>query len=195
METSEDTEQAIVRAACAGDRAAFGTLVRLYQRRAYAAAYALTGNREDALELAQEGFVRAWRAMSRFDPAMPFHPWLYRIIRNLSLNHLKKRRRRGEQSLTAMVENGYDVRDAGPGPRGAAEHGDLVSDIQQAMASLTEDQQEILRMRHFLEMSYLEIAQALAIPQGTVMSRLHAARKNLRRAMEEVQAEEEAVNV
>lgn len=194
MSTSEETEQAVVQLACVGDRAAFGTLVRLYQRRAYAAAYGLTGNREDALELAQEAFVRAWRAMGRFDTQMPFYPWLYRIIRNLSLNHLKKKRRRGEQSLSAMVDNGYDVIDDEPGPRGCAEHGDLQAEIREAMSALSEDQQEILRMRHFLEMSYVEIAQALGIPQGTVMSRLHAARKNLKRVIETAR-EEASVNV
>ena len=177
-------EKALIAAARGGDRAAFGALVRAYQRRAYAACFSMVGNREDALELAQESFVRAFRAMSRFDPALPFYPWLYRIIRNTCLNHLKKRRRRGETSLEEMVHNGFDVPDPGCRPDGTAALQDLRGRIQRALAHMPPEQAEILRLRHLLEFSYAEIAQWLGIPIGTVMSRLHAARHHLRRELE-----------
>ena len=184
METTEPNENALVSAACRGDRRAFGRLVCAYQRRAYAVAYSLVGNRDDALELAQESFVRAYRAMDRFDPAMPFYPWLYRIVRNTCLNYLKKRRRRGETSLDQLMESGYDARETGRGPEEQAHLDDTKRAIHEAMATLTGDQREILRLRHFHEMSYAEIATKLGIPQGTVMSRLHGARKRLKQAME-----------
>ena len=178
-------ETAAVLAARNGDQAAFGALVLAYQRRAYAAAYGFTGNREDALELSQEAFVKAFRAMGRFDTAMPFYPWLHRIIRNTSLNYLKKQRRHGETSLEALMAVGFDARAMDPDPRGNAEMADLRAAIAGAMARLSQDQREILHLRHFMELSYQEIAQCLDIPPGTVMSRLHAARKALRRALEE----------
>jgi RNA polymerase sigma-70 factor (ECF subfamily) len=193
MGTSTFNETAALVAARNGDQAAFGDLVRAYQRRAYAAAYSFVCNREDALELAQEAFARAFKAMHRFDPSLPFYPWLYRIIKNASLNYLKRKQRRGETSLEGMMESGFDARATGPNPVQAAELDDLKRSIHESMARLTPEQQEILRLRHFLEMSYAEIAETLDIPQGTVMSRLHSARQSLRRIVE--QKEKEYANV
>jgi RNA polymerase sigma-70 factor (ECF subfamily) len=194
MEYHVSTEElAAIRSAQRGDRAAFGYLVRQYQRRAYAAAYSVVGNRDDALELAQDAFVRAYRAMPRFDPAMPFYPWLYRIVKNVCLNHLKKKHRRGEVSLEGMMESGYDVRDTGPLPQDGVEREELRGAIQQALAQLSPEHQEILRLRHFMDLSYAEIAECLHVPQGTVMSRLFAARKGLRKAMETQPAQAAAV--
>jgi len=184
MNTPVLDETALLVAARNGDRAAFGALVRLYQRRAYAAAYSIVGNTEDALEIAQEAFVRAFRAMDRFDTKMPFYPWLYRIIRNMCFNHLKRRQRRGEHSLDGMMATGFDLPCGERTPEEIAQFADLKRAIHEGMQGLTPDQQEILRLRHFLEMSYNEIAECLDIPAGTVMSRLHGARKSLRRLME-----------
>jgi RNA polymerase sigma-70 factor, ECF subfamily len=184
MKTVLTDERALLSAARQGDRGAFGSLVREYQRRAYAAAYSLVGNRDDALELSQDAFVRAFKAMDRFELDRPFYPWLYRIIKNTCFNHLKKKKRRGESSLDSMMEKGYDARDAGPGPRQAAAQSGLQSCIREAMDALSKEHQEILRLRHFLEFSYAEIAEQLNVPQGTVMSRLHGARKALRNVLE-----------
>ena len=177
-------ESAVVTAARDGDQSAFRVLVRQYQRRAYGVAYSVVGNRDDSLELAQESFVRAYRSMDRFDPTKPFYPWLYRIVKNTCFNHLKKKNRRGETSLDKLIESGYDAKDSARNPQDMAEIGDLKRAVHAAMEHLTADQQEIIRLRHFIELSYSEIVECLDIPQGTVMSRLHAARKHLRRIME-----------
>jgi RNA polymerase sigma-70 factor, ECF subfamily len=184
IEQATYDEQETISAASLGDRRAFGLLVRQYQRRAYAAAYTFVGNRDDALELSQDSFVKAFKAMKRFDVSMPFYPWLHRIIRNTSFNYLKKKKRRGESSLDYMMESGFDARDTGQTPLDAANQSELLQHIEHAMKELTADQQEILRLRHFMELSYGEIATALEIPQGTVMSRLHSARKKLRTVLE-----------
>ena len=184
MNTTSIDENALIQEAREGNRAAFGALVRLYQRRAYAAAYSIVGNADDAVDIAQEAFVRAFRAMERFDPAMPFYPWLYRIVRNICFNQLRKRNRRGEVSLHELMESGYDACDTGRTPEEQAELEDLKRSICTAMQGLSPDHQEILRLRHFLELTYAEIAECLNIPQGTVMSRLHAARKALREQIE-----------
>ena len=182
-------EPEVLAAAVRGDRKACGQLVRAYQRRAYAAAYSLVGNRDDALELSQDAFVKAFKAMKRFDLTMPFYPWLHRIVRNTSLNHIKKKKRRGESSLDQMMESGFDAHDPGHRPDDSATREELLKHIQRAMEQLTSEQQEILRLRHFMELSYGEIAASLDIPQGTVMSRLHGARKKLRAAVESLNQE------
>ncbi|MBI2425128.1 MAG: sigma-70 family RNA polymerase sigma factor [Candidatus Hydrogenedentes bacterium] len=185
LEAATIDERDLLTAAREGDRAAFGALVKAYQRRAYAIAYGFVGNREDALELAQDAFARAYQAMPRFDTSMPFYPWLYRIIKNSSLNFLKKRKRRGESSLDSMMESGFDAIDAQRTPDAQVELDDVQFAVRAALTKLSPEQREIIRLRHFLEMSYGEIAEALAIPQGTVMSRLHGARKRLKSIIEE----------
>ena len=169
-----------------GDRAAFGELVKLYQKRAYAIAYSFVGNREDALEIAQDAFVKAYKAMSRFDTDLPFFPWLYRIVRNTSLNHIKKRNRRGETSLDGLMDSGVDFASKHRGPEAKAALGELRDRISLSMQRISEPQREILTLRHVHELSYNEIAECLDIPRGTVMSRLHGARQSLRRVMEAV---------
>jgi RNA polymerase sigma-70 factor, ECF subfamily len=184
VEATAWNEAAVVGEACLGDRKAFGALVRRYQRQAYAVAYGFVGNREDALELAQEAFARAYKAMDRFDATLPFYPWLYRILKNTCLNHLKRRRRRGEISLDGMHERGFDVASGTAGADKHLHHLDLRAQLGAALTALPLEHREILTLRHFQELSYREIAQCLNIPEGTVMSRLHAARKNLRRLLE-----------
>lgn len=166
-----------------GDRAAFGALAQAYQRRAYGIAYSFVRNREDALELAQDSFVRAYKAMDRFDTSMPFYPWLYRIIKNTCLNYLKKKGRRGETSLEGLMESGYDVSRERDGVESQATAKEQREIILAAIAELSAGHGEIIMLRHFQELSYGEIAQCLGIPQGTVMSRLHSARRKLRETL------------
>jgi len=177
----DDTE--FIEQARQGDRAAFGELVKRYQRRAYAVAYSLVGNRDDAMEIAQDSFVKAYRAMGRFDAGLPFYPWLYRIIRNTSLNYLKKRVRRGESSLDGMMETGTDFATADRGPSDSAGAEELRAQLSRCMQTLSDAHREILSLRHVEELSYEEIARVLDVPKGTVMSRLHAARRALHAEM------------
>ncbi len=184
MDAATLDEAAVVLEARQGSREAFGALVKAYQRRAYAIAFTFVRNREDALELAQESFARAYKAMHRFDARRPFYPWLYRIIKNTCLNHLKRKRRHGEISLEGLQAAGYDPADDTIGPERAAALTDLQRAIAHAMERLRPEHREILMLRHFEELSYAEIAACLDIPEGTVMSRLHAARRSLRMELE-----------
>ena len=181
---NDDREGALVKRAQQGDRAAFGALVKLYQKRAYAVAYTFVRNRDDALELAQESFVKAYKAMKRFDTDKPFYPWLYRIVKNTCLNHLKKRYRRSETSLDGMMAAGFDVAAKGTGPAGDAALADIRGAVGLGLDQLSVHHREIITLRHIHEQSYAEIAECLDIPQGTVMSRLHAARKALRKILD-----------
>ncbi len=179
-------EKGLLEKARKGDRTAFGALVAEYQRRAYAVAYSFVRNREDALDLAQDSFAKAFQAMRRFDVSKPFVPWLYRIIKNTCLNHLERKKRHGETSLEELTEAGFELEDDGRTPRGASELAEQQSVLKEVFHRLSAEHREILRLRHLLEFSYEEIAEELHIPKGTVMSRLHEARKNLRQALERI---------
>ncbi len=189
MTLTAPDETTFIEQAQQGDQAAFGHLVKLYQRRAYAVAYGFVGNRDDALEIAQESFVKAYKAMNRFDTTMPFYPWLYRIVKNTCLNHIKKRKRRGETSLDGLMDKGVDFATKRRGPRAKAGVAELRDSIAVSMRGLSPSHREILTLRHVEELSYAEIADVLDIPKGTVMSRLHAARRSLRDALEQLSGE------
>jgi RNA polymerase sigma-70 factor (ECF subfamily) len=162
-----------------GDIRAFEALVERYKERAYMVALGFVGSPEDALDLSQDAFVRAFRAMATFRQGAPFYPWFYAILRNTCFNHLRKVRTRAETSLDAAQESGFDVADRSPGPAESAERAELKRIVALELRSLDPAHREIILLRHFEGLSYKEIADVLGCPMGTVMSRLYAARKAL----------------
>jgi len=185
-ELAAERERALLEAAQGGERAAFGGIVQIYMQRAYYAALRLVGNHEDAQDVSQEAFVRAYRHLADFDVDRPFYPWFYRILRNLCINHLRKKSRRGYSiSLDGDEENpGPPIPTADPDPSVLAERGETVDRLWREVAGLSPEHREIVLLREMEDLSYQEIADTLDVPIGTVMSRLHAARKELRRRME-----------
>jgi RNA polymerase sigma-70 factor (ECF subfamily) len=178
-------EAVLVAGARDGDGAAFGELVRRNMRRAYFAALGLTGSHEDALDLSQEAFARALRASRTLDPDRPFYPWLYSILRRLCLNHLRDGRVRGERLDTAgnwLVDEARD-RAAARDPERLAEREELRRRLATAIRALSPTRREVLMLREFEGLRYAEIAALLDVPEGTVMSRLYAARKSLAAAL------------
>ena len=163
-----------------GDRQAFQPIVIRHMRRAASFALAWTGNQEDALDLSQEAFARAFRAIRRFDLTRPFYPWFHTILRNLCLNHLGRASRTREVPL----QDTWERADAAPGPDVALERKELRQQVWEAMRKLSARDREILVLREFQDLTYAEIAIVLSIPQGTVMSRLHEARRRLRERLE-----------
>lgn len=174
-----------------GDERAFELLVRMYMKRAYHTALGLVGNREDALDLSQEAFVRAHKARARFDPQYDFYPWFYKILRNLCYRFLKKRKRRAEIGLEEMMEIGREPVDGRPDPGSLSERKSEADVIRRALSRLKPEFREILILKHFEDLSYKEIAEAVEIPIGTVMSRLYHARRALRQALEEWEDQQE----
>lgn len=180
---AEADEQEALERCQRGDAQAFGIVVSKYMKRAYFTALALVGNHEDALDLSQEAFVRAYRAVSRFDLQQRFFTWYYRILRNLCLNHLRQRSRFSEhpasdaaiadEAQTAAIRNQAD-------PAMLAERSDLTEHLWRAVARLKPEEREVFILREVEDCSYAEMAERLEIPQGTVMSRLFCARKHLR---------------
>jgi RNA polymerase sigma-70 factor (ECF subfamily) len=165
-----------------GESAAFEPIVTRYMRRAAAFALGWVGNREDALDLSQEAFARSYRALSRFDADRPFYPWFHRILRNLCINYISRSRRKREIPL----EDAIPMRSSGASPQEYAERAELRKLVWDAIALVSEQDREILILREFQDLSYLEIANMLEIPKGTVMSRLHNARRRLRGQINEI---------
>src|SRR5512134_203635 len=175
---------ALVAASQKGDQAAFGEIVRRYQRAVHRLAWSLTRNASDADDLAQETFVRAWGAIGRFETGQPLYPWLARIVTNQAYSLFRHRRRRPEQSIEPLVEAGqqWGVDDD---PAEHSERGEHHARLRECFAELAPEHQAVLSLRVMQDLSYEEIASALGVPIGTVMSRLSRARTDLKRRLAE----------
>ena len=178
-------DRALVMRAKRGEIEAFEQLVEKYKRKAYFVALSFVKNHEDALDISQDSFVKAFRSLKRFKEEFTFFPWFYTIIRNNCLNHLRRVRRRGERSLDELEQNGFQILDSAAQPDEAVDRMDLCEKVRHAIGLLSTEHREIIMLRHFHAMSYKEIAETLRCPQGTVMSRLHAARQSLKELLED----------
>ncbi len=162
---------------------AFDQLVETLRGRAYMVAHGLVGSREDALDMAQEAFLKTYRARQTFRDGEPFLPWFHRILRNTCFSFLRKRGRLKRTSLSGDPDDDrgdWEIADDGPPPSEGLERADLQQAFWKAFNGLGARDREIISMRHFDELSYREIADALGVPIGTVMSRLFHARKRMR---------------
>jgi len=183
---SEDDAGDVARAK-EGDREAFGALVRKYQRRVYATALHITGNHSDADDVAQDAFVRAYRAMGSFDGRSKLFTWLYRITVNTALNHLRARKRvyAIQDAGASHVEATGGGRPEKPGTmeQTPAEWAQLSQRLQRVMlelAGLSPTLRVTLVLATVEELPYKTIAEILEIPEGTVAWRVNEARKQLR---------------
>ena len=169
-------------AACREGRTeAFGELVRRYQDRLYPTLYRLTGSADDALDLVQDAFLRAYERLDRFDGESGFYTWLYRIAVNLAISARRRRKvvGRSPASLSAnMPEPADDLASSDPSRPVLIGERDRI--IQTALDELPTDYRAVIVLNHLDGLSYDEIARALGIPVGTVRSRLHRARSELR---------------
>jgi RNA polymerase sigma-70 factor (ECF subfamily) len=149
--------------------------VRRYERVLYNAAYRMVGSREDAQDIVQSAFVKAWEKLASFDPHYRFFSWIYRIVVNESLN--SRTRRVPTRSLDPDLP-------APGGPEQAAQLSEREACLQSALLRLSTDDRNVLILRHFADLSYAEIAEALGLSDKTVKSRLHEARQRLGRMLE-----------
>ena len=185
LNSSEVTDRTLVLRAQSGERAAFGELVTRYMQRSYYTALGLVGNHDDALDLSQEAFARAFRARATIDAKRPFFPWLYQIIRRLCFNHTRDQRSRRQKLEKAGSWLADTTMGAQPlSPEKAVERAELRDRVAAAIERLAEREREALVLREFEGLRYREIAELLGIPIGTVMSRLYRARRSLAREIE-----------
>ena len=181
---TELTERDLMIRARGGDREAFGTLVTAHMRQAYRHALGLVGSHDDALDLSQEAFARVFRRHESLDPERPFYGLVYQVLRRLGFNWIRDRRSRAKKLETYggwLVE-----RQRPPDPARVAEVADLRDRIEAAIDALADREREVLVLKEFEGLKYREIAELLGIPNGTVMSRLYAARRSLAEKLEEI---------
>jgi RNA polymerase sigma-70 factor (ECF subfamily) len=190
----EDDDVGLVARARKGDRAAFGTLVMRHERKAYAVALGMVKNPDDARDLVQEAFIKVWRSLAAFEGQSAFYTWLYRIVANLCIDHLRK----GRSHLAYDDERVHDEenlpgtqellpRTAGLHPGRAFESKETGLAIQRALETLPDAQRAVLVMREVEGLSYREMARAMGCSEGTIMSRLFHARKKMQAALAEWQ--------
>ncbi len=173
-------EQIAMRRCKGGSREAFEVFVNKYMKDAYFIALGLVGNREDALDLSQEAFVRAYRNINTVKPGRRFFPWFYQILKNLCISHLRKRKVRQAGSLDH--EDCPEPADTGDAflPDAVADRNEQKDRVWQAIAKLDPKHREVIILRHFQNMSYDQIAEALYCNKGTITSRLYYARNKLK---------------
>jgi RNA polymerase sigma-70 factor (ECF subfamily) len=162
-----------------GEASAFEEVVKRHQRRVYGVALRIVRAHDVADDVAQEAFVRAWRSLDRFDLSRPFAPWVCRIAANLALNHVRSPRAREE----GLPEGHGETPAPDAGPLGAVLDDEARRVLDAAVALLPAEQRAVFVLRAFEDLSYDEIAEALGLQPGTVMSRLFRARERLARAL------------
>jgi RNA polymerase sigma-70 factor, ECF subfamily len=172
-----DDEPALAERVRTGDAAAFETLANRYMRRAFAVAYRLMGQKEDAEDLVQEAFMAVLQRIGTFEPGRPFAPWFFRILVNRGLNARKAR------SLRAVDQIPDGTAARGPTPEREAERSELRQRLRLAMDSLPERQRVIVELFELEGFGGPEIAEILEISDGTVRWHLHEARKTLKKAL------------
>jgi|LauGreDrversion4_2_1035121.scaffolds.fasta_scaffold37424_3 RNA polymerase sigma-70 factor (ECF subfamily) len=181
----ESADRALVRLAQSGDLGAFDELVVRYQERIYALVYHMTSNHEDANDLAQEAFVKAWKALRNFKGDSSFYTWVYRIAVNHTLNHLKTRRSRTQHvslnDLDFNAEHDPDLLQliSHKNPRRDVNLRELGERLNEAILKLSDEHRTVVTLHDIQGMPHEEIAQILQCNPGTVRSRLFYARQQL----------------
>jgi len=165
-----------------GDAAAYEEIVHRYQQVAFRTAYVITGSAADAEDAAQEGFVKAYRALATFRPGAEPRPWLLRIVANEARNRVRSTGRRHQLEL--RLAEGYRPGGAAPSPEAAAVAAEDTKRLLGFVNELSDEDRLVIANRYFLELSGEETAVALGIPEGTVKSRLSRALSRLRARVE-----------
>ena len=179
MRRPPETEAVLVARARAGDADAFADLVRTHQQLAFRTAWLIAGSTADAEDAAQEGFVKAWRALPRFREGSPFRPWLLAIVANEARNRRRSAGRRAALVLRAAGE-GRPSGEAAPSPEAALLAGERRSVLLAGLGRLSERDRTVIACRYLLELSEAETAATLGVRLGTVKSRLSRALDRLR---------------
>lgn len=181
-------DELLIRRAQRGDADAFEQLLLEHQKNVYNLCYRMAGNPDDAMDLSQETFLRAWRCLDQYQFASAFSTWLYRLCSNICIDFLRRRRRQQTVPLTFEDADGeeqtYAVPDAQPLPEEQVELKLTRETLAAAMAQLLPEDRAVLQLRVVNEMSYEQIADVLDIQIGTVKSRLSRARNQLKKILE-----------
>jgi RNA polymerase sigma-70 factor (ECF subfamily) len=165
----EMSEGEILEAVQKGEKEAYGAIVKRYMHSAYYIALGFVHNQQDALDVSQDAFIKAFRKIKMFDASKPFFPWFYRLLRNLCIDHVKRKSR----MRTVPLENIHVV-------AGEEVDQELKEALWNGIEKLSFEQREIVILRYFRQFSYAEIAELIGKPIGTVMSSLFYSKKKLK---------------
>ena len=180
---TREQELTIIRRVQHGDTEAFSVLVAAYEKNVFNVALQMTGNREDAQDMAQEAFLKAYNSLPSFRGDSKFSSWLYRIVSNVCLDFKRRQSRRPSSSLTVEDDEGetlqLDIADESQSPEALLERKLTRDAVRRGLQELPDEQRQILLLREIQGLSYEEIAEAMDLEPGTVKSRIFRARKKL----------------
>lgn len=178
----------LIRRCLANDQAAYGQLLARYRRQVLALVWRMVSDREEAQDLAQEAFIRAFRSLHTFDQTRSFPAWLYRITSNLCVDYYRKRKLDTVSLVQSGGEGGeertIDLPSGGAGPDEQYADRKGAERLDQLIRTLPAPYRIVVLLRHQSEMAYDEIAEALNLPLGTIKARLHRAHKMLKEKLE-----------
>lgn len=182
------SEEQLIRRAQQGDNGAFEALLLLHQKKVYNLCLRMSANPDDALDLSQEAFLRAWRSLGQYQFEANFSTWLFRLTSNICIDFLRRKKRRQETSLTESYDDSDEgaelsVPDAQPGPEQQAMTNETKIELARAMEQLSPEHREILQLRVIEDLQYEQIADILGVRVGTVKSRLARARLSFRKIL------------
>lgn len=165
----EVSERELLEAVQKGDKETYGAIVKRYMHSAYYIALGFVHNQQDALDVSQDAFIKAFRKIKMFDTSKPFFPWFYRLLRNLCIDQLKRKHRMRAIPLEDVHVLAEEKEDR-----------ELKETLWKGIEKLSFEQREIVILRYFRQFSYAEIAELIGKPIGTVMSSLFYAKKKLK---------------
>lgn len=182
------SEEQLIRRAQQGDNGAFEELLLLHQKKVYNLCLRMSANPDDALDLSQEAFLRAWRSLGQYQFEASFSTWLFRLTSNICIDFLRRKKRRQETSLTENYDDSDEgaelsLPDCAPLPEQQAITNETKIELARAMGQLAPDHREILQLRVVEGLPYEQIADILGVRVGTVKSRLARARLSLRKIL------------
>ena len=187
------SELDLVKQCQAGQTEAFDQLVNRYRSRVFAMIYNMVHNEQDAWDLAQDSFVKAWKSIKRFRGQSSFYTWLYRIVMNVTIDHARRKQIKGagtefndEVKLGEIEPAARTAPRSEPLPHRQMERSEIRARIDAAIAQLTPEHRAVILMKETEDMQYHEIAETLGCSIGTVMSRLFYARKRLQNLLRDV---------
>lgn len=184
-----EVDRGLVERAKNGDRKAFRELVERHERKAFAVAIGLVRHEQDAREIVQEAFIRVHRNLGKFEGSSSFFTWLYRIVKNLAIDHMRKPARRESEPIDDpnLVDGGphlpFISRIDGADPNDVVKRREIAARIQEALDALPPYHRAVIIMREVEGMSYQQMAEAMDVSKGTIMSRLFHARQKLQKAL------------
>jgi RNA polymerase sigma-70 factor, ECF subfamily len=192
IDAGEADDVELVKRCQAGDSSGFNDLITRYRGKVFTMIYGMVQNEQDAWDLAQEGFLKAWKSIHRFKGESSFYTWLYRIMTNVTIDSLRRKGIHGDTEFddriaTANVEPGSRTTPASvPLPYQKLEHREIQLRIEQAIGKLSPEHRAVIVMKEIEDLQYSEIAEILGCSLGTVMSRLFYARKRLQSLLKDL---------